>query len=380
MKLCSMRLAISWTWYRSISGLQPEMGTKMAEKWILASPGKMGENGKNGPKMGKMARNSILSHFRATFPILGAIFPHFLDEARSHFSAIFVPISGQVPNGYVASPRDCNMRPCQRLSLSFFFLSDLAYFYLQSTSFKTLLERAHLRTLLSRLSSGSAGPYKLEKTIFAIATSSRSGLDCHVGFKGRRGCMFMISCKEGVIFFNMSFISLPCGFAFDFSVLSACILSRALLFFSLSLPFCSLALFLASHSISPPISLPESISIFTCIQPRVSLYLSTPGSLSLLLSLSFLSIRGSQEEWQSKWGQKHTKCWSPELCWEHARKGRKEVSTVWIFLAWVSANLFWAFLRGMVATTCDALNRPLVIAHAHRISVEAPFDTSKRQL
>ena len=31
-------VGIPWTWYRSISGLRPEMGTKMAEKWSLALP------------------------------------------------------------------------------------------------------------------------------------------------------------------------------------------------------------------------------------------------------------------------------------------------------------------------------------------------------
>ena len=82
-----------WTWYRSISGLRPEMGTKMAETLILASPEKWETNGReNGRnmarKMEKMARkwfeNGISGHF-SHFP--GRVSP----KAKIHFSAIFVP-------------------------------------------------------------------------------------------------------------------------------------------------------------------------------------------------------------------------------------------------------------------------------------------------
>ena len=84
------------------AGLRPEMGTKMAEKWILALPEKWGkhgpENRENGPKF----------HFRTIlgpfFPFSGPFFsfsgpfsPHFSGEAKIHVSAIFVPISGRRP-------------------------------------------------------------------------------------------------------------------------------------------------------------------------------------------------------------------------------------------------------------------------------------------
>ena len=68
---------IPWTWYRSISGLRPEMGMKMAGKWILASTKKLRrigpENAKNGPKNGKMARkwfeNGIPRHVSPIFQV-----------------------------------------------------------------------------------------------------------------------------------------------------------------------------------------------------------------------------------------------------------------------------------------------------------------------
>ena len=90
-------IGILWTWYRSISGLRPEMGTKMAETWILASP----ENGgKMARKMENMARkwfeNGISGHF-AHFP--GHVSPHFSGKAKIHFSAIFIPIGLEAQNG-----------------------------------------------------------------------------------------------------------------------------------------------------------------------------------------------------------------------------------------------------------------------------------------
>ena len=48
------------------------------------------ENGKKGPKL---AQNEISDHF----PIFRTIFPQFPSEAKIHFSAIFVPISGRRP-------------------------------------------------------------------------------------------------------------------------------------------------------------------------------------------------------------------------------------------------------------------------------------------
>ena len=73
---------IPWTWYRSISGLRPEMGPKMAERWILALPEKWGkrgpENGKNGPK-------SIFEPFLGHFFHFPGHFSHF----TGHFSPIF---------------------------------------------------------------------------------------------------------------------------------------------------------------------------------------------------------------------------------------------------------------------------------------------------
>ena len=65
----------------------------MAEKWILASPGKWG---KNGPKNGK---NGPKFHVRAIFgpffPFSGPFSPHApLGEAKIHFPAISIPIFG----------------------------------------------------------------------------------------------------------------------------------------------------------------------------------------------------------------------------------------------------------------------------------------------
>ena len=108
-------LEIPWTSYRPISGLRPEMGTKMAEKWILALPEKWGENGleneKNGPENGKKrAQNGSKMEFRAIFPIFRAML-HTIFLARS--KSIFRPFS----NGSIRGPRDskgcccCAARP-----------------------------------------------------------------------------------------------------------------------------------------------------------------------------------------------------------------------------------------------------------------------------
>ena len=94
-------VGIPWTSKRSISGLQPEMGTKMTEKWILALPEKWGENGpeneKNGPENGKNGAQNGLKIFGPFSPFSGPCFSPFSGKAKIHFSAIFVPISGRRP-------------------------------------------------------------------------------------------------------------------------------------------------------------------------------------------------------------------------------------------------------------------------------------------
>ena len=70
----------------------PEIGQKMARKWILASPGK---EKKDGPKNRKKSpQNSPKSHSWAIFPILEAIFSlYFPREAKIHLRARFSPKS-----------------------------------------------------------------------------------------------------------------------------------------------------------------------------------------------------------------------------------------------------------------------------------------------
>ena len=66
----------------------------MAEKWILAPPGK---RGKNGRKMGKWM---FFTHFWADFPIFRPFFASFFPfslEPKSIVLANFVPISGRRP-------------------------------------------------------------------------------------------------------------------------------------------------------------------------------------------------------------------------------------------------------------------------------------------
>ena len=112
------RLGSPWTWYRPISGLWREMGTKMAEKWILASPEKWGkhgrENEKNGPKF----------HFRTIFGlffpfswpfflIFRAIFPPFFRRGQNPFFGHFRPHFGpEARNGSIPGPLDSKPRLC----------------------------------------------------------------------------------------------------------------------------------------------------------------------------------------------------------------------------------------------------------------------------
>ena len=94
---------IPWTWYRSISGLRPEMGTKMAEQWFLASPEKWGKNGpeneKIGPENGKIARKWLKMEFR---PILQV-------RPKSIFRPFSSPFRARGPKwGSIPGPRDSN--------------------------------------------------------------------------------------------------------------------------------------------------------------------------------------------------------------------------------------------------------------------------------
>ena len=84
-------------WYRSISGLQPEMGTKI---WLGHGFWRHLENcGKMARKMvRKWLQNGIWGHF----PIFRAIFPHFPGEAEIHFPAVF---SSPARNGSVRGHR-----------------------------------------------------------------------------------------------------------------------------------------------------------------------------------------------------------------------------------------------------------------------------------
>ena len=79
--------AILVAWYRPHFAPPARNGKKMAEKWILAPPGKWP---KNGRKMGKLP---FLTHFLANFPIFRPFFSHFPGGAKIHFSAIFVKIT-----------------------------------------------------------------------------------------------------------------------------------------------------------------------------------------------------------------------------------------------------------------------------------------------
>ena len=100
-------VGIPWTWERSISGLWPEMGTKLAEKQILASPENWGKhgpgNGKNGPKF----------HFRFWghffhFPVffLGHFFPIFQVRPKSISRPFSSPFRAIRPNASIPGPRD----------------------------------------------------------------------------------------------------------------------------------------------------------------------------------------------------------------------------------------------------------------------------------
>ena len=77
------------------SGLRPEMGKKMAEKWILAPPGKgqkMAQKWENWPKNGRKNGSKM-----AIFPFLGHFFPLFPGRSKIHFSAIFFPFRAGGP-------------------------------------------------------------------------------------------------------------------------------------------------------------------------------------------------------------------------------------------------------------------------------------------
>ena len=68
----------------------------MAEKWILASPEKWGENGpeneKNGPENGKNGPKMVrIWNFGPFSPFSGPCFPHFSGKAKIHFPAISSP-------------------------------------------------------------------------------------------------------------------------------------------------------------------------------------------------------------------------------------------------------------------------------------------------
>ena len=76
-------VAIPIALYRPQIGPPARNGKKMAEKWILAPPGK---KGKNGRKMGKWP---FFDPFLANFPIFRPFFPFFPGGAKIHFSAIF---------------------------------------------------------------------------------------------------------------------------------------------------------------------------------------------------------------------------------------------------------------------------------------------------
>ena len=55
------------------------------------------EMGGKLPDKGKMARKWLKNRFRAICSFFGPFFPHFSGEAKIHFSAILVPISGRRP-------------------------------------------------------------------------------------------------------------------------------------------------------------------------------------------------------------------------------------------------------------------------------------------
>ena len=75
------------------------MTPRFPQERLAANGGENGpENEKNGPENGKnspkMVRKWNLGPF---FSFSGPCFPHFSGEAKIHFSAIFVPISGRRP-------------------------------------------------------------------------------------------------------------------------------------------------------------------------------------------------------------------------------------------------------------------------------------------
>ena len=99
----STKFGIPWTSYRSpFRAGGPKWGWKWPKNGFWP---RLKNGGRMARKMGKMARNSIFEPFWAHFfPFSGPFFsfsgpfsPHFPGEAKIHFSAIFVPISGRRP-------------------------------------------------------------------------------------------------------------------------------------------------------------------------------------------------------------------------------------------------------------------------------------------
>ena len=76
----------------------------MAEKWILAPPGKWE---KNGRKMGKLP---FLTPFLANFPIFRPIFSRFPPWGQNPFFSHFFPVSGQRPEMGSAGNQDRNAK------------------------------------------------------------------------------------------------------------------------------------------------------------------------------------------------------------------------------------------------------------------------------
>ena len=75
-------LGIPWTWYRSISGLRPEMGRKWPKNGFWPH---LKNGGNMAQKIGKMARNSIFEPFSGHFFHFPGHFSHF----PGHFSPFF---------------------------------------------------------------------------------------------------------------------------------------------------------------------------------------------------------------------------------------------------------------------------------------------------
>ena len=98
----STKLAILIAWYRPHFGPEARNGEKMAEKWILAAPGKWE---KNDRKMETLAKKRAKN---ANFPI----FLPFSRRGQNPFFGHFFPISGRRPEmGSVPGNQDRNTKP-----------------------------------------------------------------------------------------------------------------------------------------------------------------------------------------------------------------------------------------------------------------------------